>query len=81
MNQYDYIENAEIPQLQFSPSSCKEDALSDKDATYFRSMVGMLNWVVQSTRPDLAFDMVDLSTMFKCAKIDDLKRVKKLSLN
>ena len=78
INQYDYIENAEIPQLQFSPSSCKEDALSDKDATSFRSMVGMLNWVVQSTRPDLAFDMVDLSTRFKCAKIDDLKRVKKI---
>ena len=41
-------------------------------------MVGMLNWVVQSTRPDLAFDMVDLSTRFKCAKIEDLKRVKKI---
>lgn len=78
INQHDYIENAEIPQLQFNPGGGKEDVLSDKDVTSFRSMVGMLNWVVQSTRPDLAFDMVDLSTRFKCAKIEDLKRVKKI---
>ena len=78
INQHDYIANAEIPQLQFNPGGGKEDVLSDKDVTFYRSMVGMLNWVVQSTRPDLAFDMVDLSTRFKCAKIEDLKRVKKI---
>ena len=77
-NQKDYIENAEIPESPMCNKIKGSEPLAGKEITIFRSMVGMLNWVVQSTRPDLAFDMIDLSTKFKCSTKDDLKRIFKI---
>ncbi|CAC5357015.1 unnamed protein product [Mytilus coruscus] len=37
-------------------------------------MVGQLNWAVQGSRPDLAFELVDLSTKLKSALVCDLLR-------
>ena len=48
----------------------------------YRKIVGSLNWVATVTRPDLSFDVVNLSTHFRNAKVDDLvnanKAVRKL---
>ena len=44
------------------------------EQTTLRSIVGKLNWVVQGSRPDLAFDMIELSTKLKKANIGDLTR-------
>jgi hypothetical protein len=38
-------------------------------------MVGSLNWLVQGTRPDLAFYMVDLSTRLNSGKVKDFLQV------
>ena len=37
-------------------------------------MVGRLNWAVQGTRPDMAFQMLELSTKFRKGSVDDLTR-------
>ena len=47
---------------------------SDKQ-TVFRSGVGSLNWLANNTRPDLAFEVMELSTRFGKATVDDLRRV------
>lgn len=35
----------------------------------FRYIVGQLNWAVQGSRPEIAFEMVDLSTKLKLAQL------------
>ena len=37
-----------------------------------------MNWVVQTTRPDLYFDLVDLSTKFGSGTVEDLNRIRKI---
>ena len=52
--------------------------LIQKRLRSFRALVGMLNWIVQTTRPDLYFDLVDLSTRFGSGTVEDLNRVRKI---
>ena len=48
----------------------------------FRGIARQLNWVVQGTWRDIAFDMIDLSTKFKHVTFsdfaEDLKSIRKL---
>ena len=56
--------------------------LTRDEYTTLRSVVGKINWVAQGSRPDLAFDMIELSTKLKKAYVSDLtkgiKSIKKL---
>ena len=74
----DYIDSAEVPDIPVGRKRWTEAKLSDEESTQYRSMVGTLNWVVQGTRPDLAFDMFDLSTRFQSCTVSGLHRVLKL---
>ena len=60
----------------------KNDKLSLTEESTYRSFVGQINWAVHGTRPDLAFEMVDLSTKFKNITVNNLlqaiKAVRKL---
>ncbi|CAC5372113.1 unnamed protein product [Mytilus coruscus] len=51
--------------------------LTQEEQTDYRRMVGQLNWAVQGSRPDLAFELVDLSTKLKSALVCDLLRAVK----
>ena len=42
-----------------------QDCLFPKEQTLFRKGAGQINWIVQSSRPDMAFKMIDLSTKLK----------------
>ena len=44
-------------------------------------MVGSLNWAVRATRPDLCFEMIDLSTKFKGGLVKDLCQARKILTN
>ena len=52
--------------------------LSGQEPSIYRSLVGKLNWIVQGTRPDKAFEVVELSTRFNNATTQDLATVKKV---
>ncbi len=60
----------------------KNELLTSDELTTLRSIVGKLNWMVQGTRPDLGFDMIDLSTKLRKGTIGDIvlaqKAVKRL---
>ena len=60
--------------MQPSRISQKLDQLTPDEYTKFRMLVGKLNWAVQGSRPDMGFDMVELSTKFKKATVNDLIR-------
>lgn len=50
----------------------KQDILSIEEQTLFRKLVGQLNRVVQTSRPELSFEMVDFSTKLKENNVSDL---------
>ena len=56
----------------------KRSDLSPTELTQLRSIVGSLNWVIQGTRPDSAFEMLVLSTKLKNGTIADLIMAGKL---
>ena len=64
LDQQDHINSLDIPILASTRMSQKLDPLTS-------SVVGQLNWAVQRTHPDLAFELIDLSIKFKNASVND----------
>ena len=52
----------------------KHDLLTLAEQTASRQLIGQIKWVVQGSRPDLAFELIDLSTKLKQGNISDLSR-------
>lgn len=77
LQQNQYVDNIENPCISSQRLSQKKEELTNTEYTQLRSIVGRLNWVAQGTRPDLAYDVVDLSTKFKNACVHDLIRATK----
>ena len=80
LHQNRYTENLEISFINPSRTLCKHSNLSSEEATMLRQAAGALNWVVRGTRPDLSFDLIDISTKFTKGKVEDLIRANKLLL-
>jgi hypothetical protein len=80
VDQSSYLDSIDVGTMDAERELQKDEALSKEELTEFRSLVGCLNWVVQGTRPDLAFNLIELSTKFKNATVRDLVAVKKLVL-
>ena len=82
LDQQDYINSLDIPILASTCMSQKLDSLTSPEHTKYRRIVGQLNWAVQGTHPDLAFELIDLSIKFKNASVNDfikaLKSIQKL---
>jgi len=78
LDQVDYIHSIDTYRVPDARSARKNDALNDKEKTALRSQVGSLNWAVQGSRPDRAFEMIDLSTRFNCGTVCDLSNAFKL---
>ena len=82
LDQQDYINSLDIPILASTCMSQKLDSLTSPEHTKYHRVVGQLNWAVQGTHPDLAFELIDLSIKFKNASVNDfikaLKSIQKL---
>lgn len=74
LDQTGYISNLDHPQLEPGRASQKLDQLNPKEQTLYQRIVGQLNWTVQGSRPDLAFEMIDMSTKLNQATVGDLMR-------
>ena len=55
-------------------SKQKKEPLDEGELRLFRGLVGKLNWAAQGTRPDLSFEVVEMSRRFKQATLNDLIR-------
>ena len=78
LSQHDYIAQMNIPEISAERKLMKEEKASDSEQSAFRAMVGSINWVVQSTRPDLAFELTELSTRFQSCSVNDIIQAQKL---
>ena len=75
MHQKAYIEELEPIQLQ---DLSKGRSLERNEIRALKGLIGQLQWVAKLTRPDVAFDVSDLSTKVKFATTDDVKRINKV---
>jgi transposase InsO family protein len=78
LDQNNYIDNVTVQKLAAGREAQKHDHLNRKELKEYRSMVGSLNWVVQGTRPDLAFNLIELSTKFQNGAVGDCIQAKKV---
>ena len=81
IDQSQYVNNIEIPTISAERMMNKQDEMTADELTMLRQMTGTINWVVRATRPDLCFDMINLSTKFKGGIVDDLREARKTLAN
>nr|XP_034319149.1 uncharacterized protein LOC109620710 [Crassostrea gigas] len=67
-----FMDKLDHPQIDPIRAIQKHEKLTNDEQTLYRKLVGQLNWAVQGSRPDLAFELVDLSTKLKTATVADL---------
>ena len=56
----------------------KGSEINEKEKTEFRSLLGQLNWIGTQTRPDILFDVGDLTGCAKTATISEVLRLNKV---
>ena len=77
LDQGQYVDS--LMGISIDPERAKEknSFLTIEEQRDYRSIIGQCNWVAQGTRPDLAFEVVELSSRFKNCHIVDLIRANK----
>ena len=73
VDQTEYVQNLEI--FDLDTERLKMNRVMDQtETTNLRQYCGSLNWAVGTSRPDLSFQMINLSTNFKGGKVSALKQ-------
>ena len=76
----DYTVNITNSVVDPRRASEKNGLLNKNEQTTYRQLIGQLNWAVQGSRPDMAFELISMSTKLKQGKVSDLVRaIKKIS--
>ena len=78
LNQNNQIEKLETPLISYERMANKDSPLNAEELRTFRGICGQLNWIASQSRPDLSFDVCDLSCRIKNAKVADLLRAMKV---
>ena len=73
----EYIDKMKTEILNPKRASAKHELLNAEEQTTYRQLIGQLNWAVQGSRPDIAFEMIKMSTKLKQGKVEDLTRASK----
>ena len=78
LDQSQYVKNIQIDDLDSKRALQKNEDLTATEQSQLRKICGSLNWVVIATRPDLSFDLIELSTKQQRGKVCDLVRGRKI---
>ena len=79
LNHSEYVDNIKNVTIDPKRASKNNEPLNEREQILFRQRIGQLNWAVQGSRPDMAFDMIAMSTKLKQGKVGDLVRaIKKI---
>lgn len=74
LDQSKYVENIKNKAIDPKRAQDKQSILTSEEQTEYRQLIGQINWVVQGSRPDMGFELIDLSTKLKQGNISDLSR-------
>ena len=78
LDQSSYVDNVEMEQLDQERLSQRSSELAAIEVTSYRSILGAINWIVLGSRPDKAFEMVELATKANSATVEDLIKARKV---
>ena len=79
LDQNKYVQNVVIPIIDVKQMKDREREMNHEELSLLRQITGVVNWTARATRPDLSFEMIDLSTKFKGGKVDDLIKAKNVA--
>ena len=74
VSQDNYIKKVDSPDMEVYSGRDGEELLKEEEQSYFRKLVGNINWLAMNTRPDLCFDAMEMACNFGKARIKDIKR-------
>jgi hypothetical protein len=63
--------------LEGKDKRSRSDVLSEMEERDYRALVGQLNWIATQTRPDISFDVCELSSVFDKALVDNFVHANK----
>ena len=75
-SQDSYIDSMEEVEIQ--QKTDKSRVLSEDEQALFRKICGQLNWISTQSRPDIAFDVCQLSTRLNTATVQDILQANKV---
>ena len=78
LDQQAYVDELEVEGLGAQSVGQGDTPLTVKDQRTLRRIVGKINWTVQGSRPDMAFEMVELSTKLQAGCVTDFRRAVKV---
>ena len=78
MDQSSYIESLNSIEIPVNRKQAKSALVTKSRLAEYRTIVSQLGWIAQQTRPDLSFDIADLSSKFKCATVKNLFQANKV---
>ena len=78
MDQKDYLQSFKPITVSRPRIQEKSPELSDNEQAECRTTIGQLNWAATHSRPDIAFDVCELSVRFNTANLADVLRLNKV---
>ena len=76
LDQFQYA--ASLRPIDVCRQRTKQGELSEQEKREYRALTGQLNWIAMQTRPDIAFDVCELSATSSRAVVSDLHRLNKV---
>ena len=76
VNQAKFCES--LKEIEISDKRNTERELTTEEYKKFRGAIGKLNWLQESTRPDLSFDNLNMSMKNKNATVGDVNKMNKI---
>ena len=79
VDQEKYTQNVQIPSVDLKQLKDRKREMDQQELTLLRQLTGIVNWAQRSTRPDLSFETIELSTKFKGGLVADLIQAKNVA--
>ena len=78
VDQCQYASSVKKVDISKKRSMEKRNELSERERTEYRAVIGQLNWIATHSKPDISFDVCEISTRIKRATIENLLRLNKV---